>query len=300
MTTTRREFLAASGAGALALAAPVLSQGAAGKSEVYVGKGDAAEMLPKIVERMGGMRRFVKEGARVLVKPNMSFANPPDWATTTSPEAVRAVVTLCLEAGAKRVIICDNTLRDPEMCKEKTGIAAAVKGLKGAVVFVPKQDNLFVSASSDKATALRTTDVVKEVQNADTFISLPCAKSHSAAGVSLNLKGLMGLVKNRGAMHSEMDLHTAIAELLYYAQPHLSIVDATRALLDNGPGGPGKVQELNTFVVGTDPVAVDSYTVALAPWYGKTFEGKQVQHLRVAGERGLGNVNSDMISEVAV
>jgi uncharacterized protein (DUF362 family) len=198
------------------------------------------------------------------------------------------------------VIVCDNTLRDPESCKEKTGLAAALKDLKGAVLFVPKQDNLFVSVSNDKAKALRTTDVVKEVTIADTFISLPCAKSHSAAGVSLNLKGMMGLVKNRGAMHSEMDLHTAIAELLYYMKPHLSIVDATRALLDNGPGGPGKVQELNTFVAGTDPVAVDAFAVTLASWYGKTFEGRQVQHLRIAGELGFGNVESDRITETAV
>jgi len=302
MSATRRGFLKTAGAGTLALAAGAVAQdaGVAGKSEVFVGKGGAAEMLPKVIEKMGGMGRFVKSGGRVLIKPNMSFANPPDWATGTSPEAVHTVARMCLDAGAKRVIVCDNTLRDPEMCKEKTGIAAALKDLKGVVIFVPKQDNLFVTVSNEKAKALTTTDVVKEVTVADTFISLPCAKSHSAAGVSLNLKGMMGLVKNRGAMHSEMDLHTAIAEMLYYMKPHLSIVDATRALLDNGPGGPGKVQELNTFVAGTDPVAVDSYAVTLASWYGKTFEGRQVQHIRIAGELGFGNAESGKITEVAV
>ena len=44
---------------------------------------------------------------------------------------------------------------------------------------------------------LRETDVVKEVYLCDTLISLPAAKSHSAGGVSLNLKGLMGLIKER-------------------------------------------------------------------------------------------------------
>jgi len=256
--------------------------------------------LPKIVEKMGGIGQFVKKGGRVLIKPNMSFANPPDWGTGTSPEAVYTVAKMCIDAGARRVIICDNTLRDPDLCKEKTGVVDAVKDLKGAVVFVPKQDNLFVKKTSDKATDLTTADVVREVTVADTFISLPTAKSHSAAGVSLGLKGMMGLVKDRGAMHRETDLHTAIAELLYYMKPGLAFVDATRALLDNGPGGPGKVQELNTFVGGLDPVAVDSYAVTLAPWYGKTFEGKQVQHLRKAGELGFGNVESSMIAEVAV
>ena len=58
--------------------------------------------------------------------------------------------------------------------------------------------------------------------------------------------------------------------------------------------------ELKTFVAGTDPVAVDSYGVTLASWYGKTFEGKQVKHIKVAGELGFGNVESSMISEITV
>jgi hypothetical protein len=66
--------------------------------------------------------------------------------------------------------------------------------------------------------------------------------------------------------------------------------------LDNGPGGPGTVTELKTFVGGTDPVAVDSYAVTLASWYGRTFEGKNVQHIKLAGELGFGNYESSMIN----
>jgi uncharacterized protein (DUF362 family) len=83
-------------------------------------------------------------------------------------------------------------------------------------------------------------------------------------------------------------------------KPHLSFVDASRALLDNGPAGPGRVVQLDTFVAGTDPVAVDSYGVTLASWYGKTFEGKQVGHIKWGGQLGFGNVESSMISEIAV
>lgn len=301
MAISRREFLASAAAGAAVLAAGNgFAQQTGSKSEVYVGKGSASEMLPKILEKMGGISRFVKQDSRVLIKVNMSFPNPPEWGTGTSPEAVFTLAKMCIEAGAKRVIVCDNTIRDPEHCKEKTGIAAAIKDLKGSVLFIPKQDSMYVRKSDARAKELRETDVVKEVYLCDAVISLPAAKSHSAGGVSMNIKGLMGLVKERGAFHREMDMHTAIAEQLYYIKPTLNIVDATRALLDNGPAGPGKVAELKTFVAGTDPVAVDSYAVTLASWYGKTFEGKQVKHLKVAGELGFGNVESDKISEVAV
>jgi len=301
--TTRRAFIGTAAAGAALLATrPGFGQDfvAGSKSEVIVGKGSAAEVLPKILKKLGGIELFVKPGARVMIKPNMSFANPPEWGTGTSPEAVYTMAKLCLDAGAKRVIICDNTLREPEVCKDKTGIAAALKDLKGVVIFIPKQDSMFVTKSDDRAKILLSTDVVKQVYETDCLISLPTAKSHSAGGVSLNLKGLMGLIKERGTFHREMDLHAAVPELLYYMKPHLSFVDATRALLDNGPAGPGKVVELNTFVGGLDPVAVDSYAVGLAAWYGKTFDGTKVKHLKNAADMKLGNCESSMITEITV
>ena len=301
--TTRREFMGTAAAGAALLASQnVFSQDAAtgSKSEVFVGKGTAEEIIPKIFKKMGGIERFVKPGSRVMIKPNMSFANPPEWGTGTSPQAVYTMAKLCLDAGAKRVIVCDNTLREPELCKAKTGIAEAIKSLKGVVLFIPKQDSMFIEKSDSRAKSLPTTEVVKQVYESDCLIALPCAKSHSAGGVSLTCKGMMGLIKERGSFHRETDMHTAIPELLYYMKPHISFVDATRALLDNGPAGPGKVVELNTFVGGVDPVAVDSFAVTLASWYGKTFDGTKVKHLKNAGDMKLGNVESGMISEIAV
>jgi uncharacterized protein (DUF362 family) len=110
----------------------------------------------------------------------------------------------------------------------------------------------------------------------------------------------MGLIYERGSFHSVLDLQLAIAEQLYYMKPALTIVDAGRALLDNGPSGPGTVVELNTYVAGTDPVATDSYAVTLASWYGKKFEGIQVAHLKNAADLGFGNVESAKITAVTV
>jgi Uncharacterized conserved protein len=306
MPTSRRDFLKTAAASGIALSTAPLTGAlfaeAPAKSTVVVGKGKASEIIPKLFDKMGGISHFIKPGSRVLIKPNMGFANPPEWATTTSPEAVYTLTKLCLDAGAKRVVICDNTLREPELCKQKTGIADAVKSLKGAVIFTPtsQQDSQFEEKTSDKATQLTKTDVVKELGRSDVFICLPIAKSHAAGNVSFGIKGLMGLIKDRGAMHREMDLHIAIAEQLYYMKPTLTIIDASRALLDNGPAGPGKVLELNTFAASIDPVAADSFGVSLAAWYGRKCEGKSIPHLSYAAKFGFGNVESNMISEIPV
>ena len=303
--TTRRDFLKSAAAGAAALSVPmpaVVFAEVPAKSDVFVGKGKAADIIPKLFAKMGGISQFVKPGSRVMIKPNMGFANPPEWATTTSPEAVFIIAKLCLDAGAKRIVVCDNTLRDPDICKQKTGIADAVKSLKGVVVFTPteQQPNFFEEKTSTKAIALTKTEIVKELARTDVLISVPIAKSHAAGGVSFGIKGLMGLIRDRGVMHREMDLHTAIAEQLYYIKPTLTIVDASRALLDNGPSGPGKVIELNTFAASIDPVAADSYGVTLASWYGRKCEGKNVKHLEFAAKFGFGNVESGKINEIPV
>jgi uncharacterized protein (DUF362 family) len=304
--TSRRNFLKTTAIGSLALSLPgsvlAAETAAVKKSDVMVGKGTAAAIIPKLLEKMGGLSSIIKPGSRVMIKPNMGFPNPPEWATTTSPEAVFIMAKLCLDAGAKRVVICDNTLHDPEFCKQKTGIADAVKSLKGVVLFTPRSDqpNLFEEKTCDKAKHLVRTEVVKELARTDALICLPIAKSHSAGGVSFGIKGLMGLVRDRGIMHREMDLHMAIAEQLYYFKPVLTVIDGSRALIDNGPAGPGKVVELNTYAASIDPVAADSFGATLASWYGRKIEGKNVKHLENAAKLGFGNVESGMINVISV
>jgi uncharacterized protein (DUF362 family) len=139
------------------------------------------------------------------------------------------------------------------------------------------------------------------VLEADKFINLPTAKSHSATGVSLGMKGLMGLIWDRGALH-QMNLHQAIADLATVIRPDLTIIDATRAMTSGGPGGPGKTVQLDTVIAGTDPVAVDSYAVGITQWYNKSFSGKSVKYIVAASELGLGEIDTAkmQIKEVKV
>ncbi|MBD3344581.1 MAG: DUF362 domain-containing protein [Chitinivibrionales bacterium] len=299
MRKARREFLQTVAGGAMVAAVPGAGAGQS-RSAVFTAKGSADKAIPALVEKLGGIEKFVKPKSRVLIKPNMSFSNPPSWGTGTSPLALKTLVSLCLEAGARRVVIADHTIREAALCREKTGFDKVVDPLKGAVLFTPDKQDQFVEKKNDDAKMLTRVELLKELDRADTLICLPTAKSHSAAGVSLGIKGLMGLVWDRSALHAEMDLHQAIAELLYYIKPSLTIVDASRALLDNGPAGPGKVVNLETFVGGIDPVAVDSIAVTKAQWYGMNLTGEKVKHLKIASRLGFGNVATDRIDEIVV
>ncbi|MFH0919907.1 MAG: DUF362 domain-containing protein [Fibrobacterota bacterium] len=288
---TRRGFISAGAATAavLSTARPASVFGAeAQKSVVAVAKGEPADAVRRVVAALGGIQQFVKPGDRVVIKPNMSFANPPEWGTTTHPEVVKAVAQLCVEAGARRIVIFDYTLRDSEICKEKTGIAAAVKDIPGVVIATPSDEKFFEEKPVPGAKELISTAVAKEVLKADCLISVPNAKAHSATGVSLGMKGLMGLVWNRRVFHEKMDINRAVAEQLYIIKPTLTVVSAIYCLLKNGPGGPGPVEKLDTVVASADPVAADAYSVGLARWYNKEFKGTEVKHIQIAAELGLG------------
>jgi uncharacterized protein (DUF362 family) len=293
---SRRKFLQAGAVAATAGAivpTHVFGQGA--KPLVAVAKGAPADAVRRAMEALGGMKKFVKQGARVVIKPNMGFPNPPEWATTTNPQVVRAIAELCLEAGAQRVIIFDNPLRDAELCKDKTGIAKAMEGLKGIVVALPDDPKFYQETPVFGGQQLKSTAVAKEVLRADCLISVPVAKSHSATGISMGIKGLMGLVCDRKVFHEQLELNRAVAELLLVIKPKLTIIDAIQALVTRGPSGPGKVEKLDTIVACEDPVAADSYAVGLARWYDREFTGDQVKHLKIAAEMGLGVVDVKMM-----
>jgi uncharacterized protein (DUF362 family) len=112
---SRRNFIKTGVATAAATAVCVKAQNAPAKSLVVIAKGDARECVRKCVDRLGGIRKFVKQGGRVVIKPNMGFPNPPEWGTTTHPDVVKAIAELCVEAGARRIILFDNPLRDAQM-----------------------------------------------------------------------------------------------------------------------------------------------------------------------------------------
>ncbi len=289
---SRREFIKTGSAVAAGVALSSSSVPAQGlKPVVAVAKGKPAESVKKTVTALGGMKKFVNQGDRVVLKPNMGFPNPPEWSTTTHPEVVKTVAQLCLDAGAQRVIIIDHPLRDAAICKEKSGIGAAVAGMKGVVLAMLNDKKFYVNKTNAKAVELKTTDVMKEVFRSNCLINIPTAKSHSATGVSLGIKNLMGLVYDRMVFHEKLELNRAIAEQLLYMMPKLTIVDCIWALVTRGPSGPGKTVDLNTIVASTDPVAADSYTVGLARWYDREFKGTQVKHIKIAHEMGFGEID---------
>jgi uncharacterized protein (DUF362 family) len=184
----------------------------------------------------------------------------------------------------------DHTLHRAESCLENSGIRAACNAVIKNSVQAIDQAALFQEVKIPGGKRMNSTDVMKAVLNSDVLISVPVAKSHSATGVSLAMKGMMGLVYDRRVIHFR-DIHTCVVDICTVLKAHLTVIDATRVLSTGGPGGPGKILKENTVIASRDMVAADAFTVFSFEWYDQRFKPSQVAHIREAHERGLGRMD---------
>ncbi len=280
---------------AMGMGMPNLLQAAA-KPDLAVVTGRAEAAIDKAVSLLGGWSSFINSGDKVLIKPNISFPQDPSVGATTSTEVIAAVVKGCLKAGASKIIIADYPLRAPEESfrKAKMEEIATISNKVSAVMAT--RQSLFQEYDVKSGKSLKSCEVLTLYDKCERLILVPTAKSHGATGVSFSLKGNMGLIWDRHSFHNRFDLDQAIADLASILTVTLVIMDATRALLTGGPGGPGQLKQLNTIIAGTDLVAVDSYTASLAPWYGKSLKGFNVPHIYKAFQMGLGKIDTAKMS----
>jgi uncharacterized protein (DUF362 family) len=125
-------------------------------------------------------------------------------------------------------------------------------------------------------------------------INVPVAKHHGLASLTAGMKNWFGLVKDdRKLLHA--GLAESIVGLASLMRPTVTIVDATRVLLRNGPrgGNLGDVKKLDALALSFDPVAVDAWA---ANELG--FDPASIDHIQLAEQRGLGTANFKALSPI--
>jgi len=292
----RRSFLKTTGA--VALLAPTLVKDALATKEpslVVVAEGpDYPAITRKAIAALGGMKRFVKAGDVVVVKPNMGWDRSTDLAANTHPQVVRAVVEECLAVGAKKVKVFDYTCNDPRRCYVNSGIEGALKGMK-SVECKQIEPERFRKVLLN-GLFLKEWELYDEALSANVFINVPVAKHHGLSKLTLGLKNIMGIMGgNRGYIHRSLDV--ALADVNAHLKSHLTIIDATRILLAHGPqgGNIADVKVLNKVIASTDIVAADAFATTL---FG--LKPADIAVTVAAHKRGLGEMNLERIKVVRV
>ncbi len=301
MRLTRRKFLTTVATGLVAprllSASEIASKpggGSVAPSRVWTSNLSPKEAIPKLLASIPEADEALVKGARIILKPNMSWPNPPEWATTTNPGVIDAVIRHCLDRGAASVLVVDHPLgNNHERCVEKTGIAKTIQELPKSRVFLLSKRRDFIPKKLPQGSQLEGVEIAKELLRSTCVINLPKAKAHSATSVSFGIKNLMGLVLDRQAFHSS-DLGKSIAELLFVVRPTLTVLDAITVLTSRGPQGPGEVESPGILAAGTDPVAVDSFACTLARWNGRAVTPTDIDHIRHAEQLGFGSTSYEL------
>jgi uncharacterized protein (DUF362 family) len=250
---------------------------------VTVSGGERAAAVRRAVEELGGIGRFVKSGESVLIKPNVGWDRLPIHGANTDPEVVGAVVALCKEAGASKIVVTDVSCNDPRRCFERSGIWRAAEDA-GAEVILPA-DGMFEEV--ELGGVLGRWSVLKPLLEATRIINVPVAKHHGTARLTAGMKNWYGVLSDsrRSNLHRKMD--QGVADLAAAIRPTLTIVDANRVMVRNGPqgGGLSDVEERKLLGASTDPVAVDAWAATLL---GKTTA--DIGYIGLAAQAGLGSV----------
>jgi uncharacterized protein (DUF362 family) len=233
-----------------------------GALEMAIVRGpDPAANVRRAVEAMGGMGRFVKRGERVVIKPNIGWNRLPEQAANTNPDVVAEVVKLVAAAGASKIWVTDVSVNTPEQCFARSGIEKAAKAA-GAIVVRPDVPAFREVDVAGKL--LRTADILFPFVEADRVINVPVVKQHGLSGATMAMKNWYGMLGGqRVKLHQ--NIHLSIVDLASMVKPTLTIMDATRILLANGPtgGSLADVKQMDTIAVSSDEVALDAFGASL-------------------------------------
>src|SRR6478609_8538487 len=274
---------------------PAVSGSAAADPVFAIAKSstDPAELVRRALNAMGGMKRFVSRGDIVAVKPNIGWDRMPVQAANTNPLVVAEVVKQCFDAGAKDVIVTDASCNQANLCFQHSGIWRAAYAV-GANVILPSAHRF--RDLRMKGEVLDQWPVYLPLVNADKVINVPVAKHHNLSkytGGMKNWYGILGGRRNR--LHQNIDV--SIADLATFMRPTLTVLDATRVLLRNGPQG-GNIddaKDMHQVIAGLDQVAIDAY--------GCTLIGERatnVRYLKLGHERGIGSMFWQQLPHVEV
>lgn len=295
---TRRDFIKGTAFTTLGLALGVssfdlVSAFAQEKSEfpelAVVTDGSPAEITRKAIDLLGGMKRFVSKGDIVVVKPNIGWDRNPEQAADTNPEVVAEVVKLCLEAGAKKVKVFDRPCNTASRCYTRSGIKKAASEAGAEVSYVV--DSGFVKTKLPQGVELKSWWLYKPALDADVLINIPVAKHHGLTRLTLGMKNLMGIMGgNRGQVHWHID--QKLADLANYVRPDLTILDAVRILMRNGPQGGNlkDVKKIDTVIAGENIATVDAYGATLFK-----LKPTDLEFVKIGYKLGLGEIDLDKI-----
>jgi hypothetical protein len=224
---------------------------------VAVKGGESAAMFDRAIKELGGMGAFVRKGPngrreaqhRVGTRPPEGGPRPP------IPPLVKRIVEHCLESGAKKVWVFDNSCDNGPRCYASSKIASYAKegrrrrGPRRFLLVLPRSERARRGQAQEDG---RPRDHPRGPTCSSTF---PYSRTTRGAGMTCAMKNLMGIVWGQGGLPTARTSTNASPTPCLFRKPALNVVDAWKVMLSGGPRGyaGSRYDEQRMLMLSTDP-----------------------------------------------
>jgi uncharacterized protein (DUF362 family) len=211
--------------------------------------------------------------SKVLLKPNLVDATPPQTAVITDPALMEALILALRERGANEIVIAENSgffsMKDDNFDRllEETKYKLLIKrlntkyGIDVPIINLERVEHVEYQWIYGKL-------LLPKLLQDYSYINVAKMKTHYMTGATLCVKNQKGLLKFNDKRQFHLgfggkghlnDCLTAYADVI---QPEFNFVDATTALEGTGPAwvpeGQTAVRKLNLCIAGRDMMEVDT------------------------------------------
>jgi uncharacterized protein (DUF362 family) len=227
---------------------------------------DLKAAIKESVDLIGGFRKSLSPGDRVLIKPNFNSADPPP--ASTDMAFVAAVVELLQEEGITDLTVGDRAgwaAMPTAGVIEKLGVLRTAKEM--GFRFISFEDGPWMDVRLGEKTRWwngRVT-LIRPLKKFDKIVYLPVMKTHYATGLSMSLKMSVGMMHpalipylhaDRVSGKTDEPVYQKMLEIATVVGPDLIITDGRKAFVTGGPRS-GDVEEPGVIIASGDRIAMD-------------------------------------------
>lgn len=224
-----------------------------------------------------------RKGMKVLLKPNVLYAAPPEKAITTHPSIL---IALCKLLKGCEIYIGDSPgYANKDEAFKVSGISDVAEKFKTNLVNF-NTTNLIVF-KNDKNVFLKEVYFPKLIKEVDLIVNLPKLKTHGLMKYTGAIKNLYGFIPGgkKAYYHlmadSEEKFGQLLVELYRYVKPKLTIMDAVVGMEGFGPSA-GNPKQTGLILASKDCLSLDIIASGIIG-----FKPEEIQTTKIAIEKGL-------------
>lgn len=233
---------------------------------------------------LGGLELFIKKGEKVLIKPNILSARPPEDGVCTHLEVIRAVIRLVRDLGAV-----------PCVGDNPGGSMSPAKAYEGCgLAFLAKEEGVELKEAKG-IKVVKNIPIASYIFEYDKIINMPKMKTHVLMGLTGAVKNMYGAVAglHKSELHKKFPNREKFAKVLVdvfeIKKPCLVLMDGIVSMDRMGPSS-GRLRNTGLLIAGEDSVAVDAVFAELAGLKPLDILSTKEAHRRKLGEADLKNI----------